>query len=322
MMPSLIRRAARAGRRAFKKDRVLITHPARTRIGEGACLDASARLTVLDPDHAPDICIGLGDSVYLGRQVEITAAGGGAVLVGPDTSLQDGSILYGDVRIGAHCLFGRQVFVASRGHNFRHRPAWLIRDQDAVVLANPPCAGTRTVIEDDCWVGQNVVVTPGVYVGRGAILGANSVVTRDVGPYEIHGGVPNRRIGTRLNFSPPSRISSLEDEHLPYFYRGFALSQAALAGSRERGVIDAHGDACLILAATKGGQVEIHGHLAGDALQLRVNGEERPADAGGDFVIRADVPSARDDRPAPLEGYTMVELAGAGSLSISAASVT
>jgi acetyltransferase-like isoleucine patch superfamily enzyme len=299
-----------------------MTHPGRTAIGARASIDRSACLTILDAEQAPEGRIALGDGVYLGRQVEITAAGGGSVLVGDDTSLQDGDIIYGDVRIGSHCLFGRQVFVASRGHNFRRHPAWLIRDQDATMLASLPNAGQRTVIEDDCWIAQNVVVMPGVYIGRGAVLGSNCVVTRDVGPYEIHGGVPNRRIGTRLDFRPPTMLRAIEDDHLPYFYRGFALSQAALARSRAQGAVAALGEVCLVLAGAAGGRLEIRGHLAGGRLRLRVNGAQQPVEAQGNFIIHADIPPASDTRHAPLQGYTLVELAAESALSIAAASVS
>jgi len=322
MTITFLGRLARAGRHFLRKGVSPVTHPARTAMGAGGCIDPSARLTVLDQEHAPNICISLGDNVYIGRQVEITAAGGGAVMVGSDTSFQDGDIIYGDVRIGAHCLFGRQVFVASRGHNFRHRSPWLIRDQDAAVLASPPNAGQCTVIEDDCWIAQNVVVMPGVYVGRGAVLGANCVVTRDVGPYEVHAGVPNRKIGTRLDFRPPVQISALEDDHLPYFYRGFMLSQSALALSRAQGLVKAHRQACLVLAAAPGGQLELRGTMAEGEINICVNGRAQSVHAKRDFVMHAAIPAATDSRPAPLKDHTIVTLTAQYAFSIAAASVT
>jgi acetyltransferase-like isoleucine patch superfamily enzyme len=318
MMTSIIRRLANVGQRATP----LITHPGRTTIGARASIDCSARLTVLDAERAPEGRIALGDRVYLGRQVEITAAGGGSILVGDDTSLQDGDIIYGDVRIGSHCLFGRQVFVASRGHNFHRHPAWLIRDQDAEMLASLPNAGPRTVIEDDCWIAQNVVVMPGVYIGRGAVLGSNCVVTRDVGPYEIHGGVPNRKIGTRLDFCPPTTLRASEDDHLPYFYRGFALSQTALAWSRAQDAIAARSEACLVLAGAESSRLELRGHLAGHRLRLRVNGVEQAVSASGDFTVQTNIPPAQNDRPSPLRGHTLVEIAAEGGFSVSAASLS
>jgi acetyltransferase-like isoleucine patch superfamily enzyme len=50
------------------------------------------------------------------------------------------------------------------------------------------------VIEDDVWLGTNAVVLPGVRVGRGAVVGAGAVVTRDVAPFTVVAGVPARPI--------------------------------------------------------------------------------------------------------------------------------
>lgn len=52
------------------------------------------------------------------------------------------------------------------------------------------------VIEDDVWLGTNAVVLPGVRVGRGAVVGAGAVVTRDVPPFTVVAGVPARPIRT------------------------------------------------------------------------------------------------------------------------------
>jgi maltose O-acetyltransferase len=53
------------------------------------------------------------------------------------------------------------------------------------------------VIEDDVWVGANVTVLPGRVIGTGSIVGAGSVVTRDVPPWSVVGGNPARVLGTR-----------------------------------------------------------------------------------------------------------------------------
>ena len=50
------------------------------------------------------------------------------------------------------------------------------------------------VIKNDAWLGTGVVILPNITIGEGAIIGANSVVTKDVEPYTIVGGIPAREI--------------------------------------------------------------------------------------------------------------------------------
>ncbi|RJG07727.1 acyltransferase [Noviherbaspirillum cavernae] len=50
-------------------------------------------------------------------------------------------------------------------------------------------------LEDDCWIGAGAIIMPGVVVGEKAIVAAGAVVTKSIGPGEIHAGVPARRIG-------------------------------------------------------------------------------------------------------------------------------
>jgi acetyltransferase-like isoleucine patch superfamily enzyme len=53
------------------------------------------------------------------------------------------------------------------------------------------------VLEDGAWIGAGAIVLPGVRVGRGAVIAAGAVVTKDVEPYSIVGGVPGVAIGSR-----------------------------------------------------------------------------------------------------------------------------
>ena len=55
------------------------------------------------------------------------------------------------------------------------------------------------VIEDYVWIGVNSTVLQGVTIGKGAVIAAGSVVTKDVAPYTIVGGIPARKIGERNN---------------------------------------------------------------------------------------------------------------------------
>ena len=53
------------------------------------------------------------------------------------------------------------------------------------------------VIGDDCWIGSRVTIMPGVTLGRGCVVGAGAVVTRDVPPYAVVAGVPARVVRYR-----------------------------------------------------------------------------------------------------------------------------
>lgn len=303
-----------------------MSHPERiVGLNRAGAVDPTARLTILDAEKAPDSHIELGAGVFIGNRVELTACGGGSVIIDDDTSIQDSSIIAGDVKVGAHCLFGKYVFVASRGHNFRYRPEWLIRDQDAEALSRIPpeaaLADSQVRIEDDCWIAQSVVISPGIYVGRGAVIGANCVVTHDVGPYEVHGGVPNRKLGTRLDFVPPWALDARDDAALPYFYRGFGVTRAALAASRRDGIVAARTKVRLVLAKARAKTplriVGLRSDKAGELrLKVTINGVasgDHPI-APGPFVIELPLPAATPSvGPAPLDDFTAVDIEAAGA---------
>jgi acetyltransferase-like isoleucine patch superfamily enzyme len=53
------------------------------------------------------------------------------------------------------------------------------------------------MIESDAWLGANSIILPGTTVGRGAVVAAGAVVTADVAPYSVVGGIPARVLSTR-----------------------------------------------------------------------------------------------------------------------------
>jgi hypothetical protein len=71
-------------------------------------------------------------------------------------------------------------------------------------------------VQDDCWLGTNVVVCPGVTIGKGSVVGANSVVTHDVMPYSVVAGSPARMIGRRLEWVPPPSLDPAREVDHPY----------------------------------------------------------------------------------------------------------
>jgi acetyltransferase-like isoleucine patch superfamily enzyme len=171
----------------------------------------------------------LGDGCYIGRYVELQP--GGLIEIGSETSIQDRCILLGDVIIGRHCLFAPNVYISSGRHYFDLEPSWLIKDQDRLVFGDKELASAHSrpvIVEDDCWLGINVVVMAGVKIGKGAVVGASSVVLKDVAPYSVVAGAPAKVIRKRLDFVPPASISYDNPNDFPYFYAGFEISKAAL----------------------------------------------------------------------------------------------
>lgn len=93
------------------------------------------------------------------------------------------------IRIGQNCLISQFCTVVSANHGTALGQPILAQPEDR--LRHSVCIG------DDVWLGAGVCVLPGVSIGRGAVIGANSVVTSSVPEGEIWAGVPARKIGVR-----------------------------------------------------------------------------------------------------------------------------
>jgi acetyltransferase-like isoleucine patch superfamily enzyme len=95
----------------------------------------------------------------------------------------------GFIRIGKNVMMGPRVCLLAENHVFgdTDRP---MKQQGVVREA--------ITIEDDCWLGAGAMVTAGVTVGRGSIIAAGAVVTKDVEAFSIVGGVPAKLIRSRL----------------------------------------------------------------------------------------------------------------------------
>jgi acetyltransferase-like isoleucine patch superfamily enzyme len=104
--------------------------------------------------------------------------------------LNIGCIIGPKVELGRYVMLGPYVSIVGNDH-VTSKPGVPI-----IFSGRPPLKGT--VIEDDAWVGFGATILAGVRIGRGAIIGAGSVVTKNVPPYEVHAGVPANKIGERF----------------------------------------------------------------------------------------------------------------------------
>ena len=105
----------------------------------------------------------------------------GDVHIGNETRIGLGNTIIGPVRIGNHVNIAQNVTVTGLNHNF----------QDVGIKISDQGVATQPVtIEDDVWIGANVVVLPGVSVGTHSVVAAGSIVTRSVPPYSVCAGNP------------------------------------------------------------------------------------------------------------------------------------
>lgn len=101
--------------------------------------------------------------------------------------------LHGTITIGDDVMMGPRCTMLSRDHEFSRT--------DIPMNAQGFGQDRPIRIEDDVWIGANVTVTSGVTVGRGSVIAAGAVVTKDVPPFSIVGGVPARVLKSRLGGS-------------------------------------------------------------------------------------------------------------------------
>lgn len=142
------------------------THAAeRRRIAMGRGVRFSPNVSIRNGER-----ISIGDGAHIGERCSLWAG---------DSS--------GRIEIRDHALFGPEVYITAS--NYEIEPGRFVMDQPKV---------ERDVrIGRGVWLGARVIVVAGVEIGDGAIVGAGSVVTKDIPPDTIAVGVPARVIGKR-----------------------------------------------------------------------------------------------------------------------------
>jgi len=158
-------------------------------LGEGVVLSPTARIH--GSTRGTRIVIGDHSEIY--DYVVFRCVGGsGDIVMGHHCYLNPGTVLYSGngIRMGDYVLIAAGAMLMPTNHAFSRRD---------VPIRHQGFTESKGGIEigDDVWIGANAVVLDGARIGRGAIIGAGSVISGIVPDYEIWAGVPARKIGER-----------------------------------------------------------------------------------------------------------------------------
>jgi acetyltransferase-like isoleucine patch superfamily enzyme len=158
----------------------------------------------------------IDDSVFIGKDCEISAAGN--IFIGENSTIQSRVNIFGDVEVNRDCIISPNSYLSSCKHATSYIPELPIKIQDSIENAS---ISKKITIHEDCYLGMNVFISPGVTIARGCIVGANSCVINNLNPYSIVFGNPAELISYRYVFNPPEFISCSNIKDRPYFYKGF-----------------------------------------------------------------------------------------------------
>ncbi len=105
---------------------------------------------------------------------------------GPEVSIGDNSSigvdceLFGPIEIGKNVMMGPETVIMTFGHGHDRT--------DIPMIQQGTTKPQKVKIEDDVWIGRRCMILPGVTVGRGSILAAGAVITKNVPPFSVMGG--------------------------------------------------------------------------------------------------------------------------------------
>ena len=162
-------------------------HHSKISLGHHSFIDDRALIFEMQ-DSGP---VQLGDRVMIHRDVIIQTGSGGSVTIGPECRLQHRCILSA---FKGSIILGKGVGLAPNCvlYPYNHGVA-----PDKPIRQQPLESKGDIIIEDEAWLGVGVTVLDGVRIGKGAVVGAGSVVTKDIPEGAIAFGVPARVIKMR-----------------------------------------------------------------------------------------------------------------------------
>ncbi len=114
------------------------------------------------------------------------------VEIGDYSGIGENCVIPNNTIIGKYVMMAPEVHIVANNHNFNDVSKPMCFQGSP---SNPPI----TIIDDDCWIGVRVIMTPGRHIKKGTIVAAGAVLTKNFEEYSIVGGNPAKLIRKRTN---------------------------------------------------------------------------------------------------------------------------
>ncbi len=118
------------------------------------------------------------------------------IKIGEYTHLNQGDYLFDDVEIGNYCNIAINVIIGGDEHSITTLSQYGFKNINNKITAKHH--ELKTIIESDVWIGAGAIIKRGIKIGTGAVVGAGSIVTKDVPPFAVVVGVPAKVIKYRF----------------------------------------------------------------------------------------------------------------------------
>ena len=107
--------------------------------------------------------------------------GVGDVIIGNDTLVGMGNVIIGPVAIGNNVILAQNIVVSGLNHEYKNID---------IPISRQNVTASQIIIEDDCWIAANAVITAGVAIGKHCVIAAGAVVTKNIPPFSVAAGNP------------------------------------------------------------------------------------------------------------------------------------
>ena len=153
----------------------------------------------------------LSENVVLNKKVSLR----GKIEIGKGTFINPNTVISGakggPITIGAYCSIAGYVYIISGNHNLKYPSTYqTVSGTYSSIFKDNIGEAEPISIGNDVWIGTHSVILKGVTIGDGAVIAAGSIVTRNVEPYSIVGGVPAHKIRSRFDPETIKKLTELK----------------------------------------------------------------------------------------------------------------